>query len=150
MIIWHSFYKYDKNTFPEPNKYYSVIGLYEDINLELHPYVGIERFTTYRNNYGDLIGEWHGDSCGISYWLDEGENIMQIGKPTYKPLMFKDIEKGVAFYQPDHRILFMKVEGVKQNGECYIRNAVAIKTGELMSFDNDDIVEIANVHIKDD
>ena len=44
----------------------------------------------------------------------------------------------------------MKVEGVKQNGECYIRNAVAIKTGELMSFDNDDIVEIANVHIEDD
>lgn len=150
MIIWHSFYRCDKSTFPEPNKYYSVIGLYKDINLELQPYIGIEKFTTYKDAYGDLIGEWNGNSCNVFYWLDEGENIMQIGRPTYKPLMFGDIEDGTAFYEPDHRILFMKVEGVKRDGEDYTRNAVAVKTGELMSFDDDSIVEIANVHIEDD
>lgn len=150
MIIWHKFYKCDKSTFPEQNKYYPIIGLYKNINLELHPYTGIERFTTYRDNYGDLIGEWHGDACAIFYWLDEGDNIMQITRPTYRPLMFKDIGEGVAFYQPDHKNLFMKVESVKQKGEDYVRNAVVIKTGELMAFDNDDIVEIANVHIEDD
>lgn len=150
MIIWHSFYRCDKSTFPEPNKYYPIIGLYKDINSELQLYIGIEKFTTYKGTYGDSIGEWHGDSCNVSYWLDEGESIMQIGRPTYKPLTFEDIEEGTAFYQPDHRILFMKVEGVKQKGEDYTRNAVAIKTGELMAFDNDNIVEIAKVHIEDD
>lgn len=150
MIIWHKFYRRDKSTFPEPNKYYSVIGLYKDINSELQPYIGIEKFTTYKGAYGDLIGEWHGNSCNVSYWLDEGENIMQIGRQMYKPLRFKDIEEGTAFYEPDHRILFMKVEGVKQKGEDYNRNAVAIKTGELMAFDNDNIVEVAKVHIEDD
>lgn len=50
-LEWNTFSAFDKETWPNPNKYYWVIGITKNIDMELQYACEKRKFTTYKHNY---------------------------------------------------------------------------------------------------
>lgn len=56
-VEWHEYSSADKETWPNPDKYYWVIGFTKNIDMELQYACEKRKFTTYTHNYC-TYGDW--------------------------------------------------------------------------------------------